>query len=113
MILLYISLVITILDLVLLGLMSVNATQLFKSRYPELKIPKLHWSNRAIQLIRALLFAILPIINIGILWIFLTKNDEIREETVNKMAMECLKQQVKDLENDVRIMEVEEGIFID
>ena len=90
-----IHLITTVGAFVLLWLNSVKATQMFKAKYPDLTIPRRHWSDRVISIIEVVLIHICPIINIAFLLIYITKSDELCEKTIDKTYMRCMDEIIK------------------
>lgn len=91
--LIYINLAIAVLCVTLWWLNTIKASQIFKTRIPELKIPRSHWSDRTLAFIKGFLMCVCPIINLKFAWVMIAKSDELCEKTVAKVYKRCTEEQ--------------------
>ena len=85
----YIYLGVVIANLILFTLNAIKGTHLFKTRYPNLKITKSHWSDRILTVIQILIYAAVPIMNLILAYTLLFKSDEVCERSCTKIAKKC------------------------
>ena len=85
----YIYLGVVIANFILFTLNTLKSTHLFETRYPNLKIPKSHWSDQILTVIQLLIYAALPIMNLILAYTLLFKSDEVCERVCTKSAEKC------------------------
>lgn len=96
MIFVYINFAIAILGIVMWLLCSYKAEYIFKSRYPGMSIPKSHWSDSAISILKIILVCSCPLFNAAMLWVFIVYEEALCEKTVRKVYQKCLEAQRND-----------------
>lgn len=64
MILLYIYAAVSLLTFIAITLLTINGAYILKQRYPDLHIPKSHWSNKVMVLFKVIITSVLPIFNV-------------------------------------------------
>lgn len=79
-----------VLDIILFWLVCLNAAHEFKTRYPELKIKKSHWSKSALAAIQLGVAVLIPLFNILLAYVLIFKSDEIIQKGVHKIYMKCM-----------------------
>ena len=92
MIFLYISLVVSLLAFILFWLNAIKAAHLFKTRYPDLKIPRSHWSDRVLTLIKLAVTLMIPICNFAMVAVCLAHSDDLCEKSVARMYKRCMEE---------------------
>ena len=92
-ILVTIWLTIFIIDVALTGLMVLECNDAFRRKYPELKMVKKHWSVEVVARARLVLYALLPLFQIGMLWSLIAHHDEMVERAVHKTYLECMEEE--------------------
>ena len=85
-----ITVAIGVLDFILHWLGAAKARHMFKNRYPELKIPKTHWSEIVLSYIKMVFCYFCPILNIMFTLVYLFKTDELCDKTVAKVYQRCI-----------------------
>lgn len=96
MIFLNINIAIGIFFLVLMILSTLNAAYEFKKLYPDLKTPKRHWSACILTVIKSIIVAIFPVLNILMCWILIFDSDDIKTKAIEKAYLECMKEKQDD-----------------
>ena len=93
MILLYIYAGVSLLAFILTWSIAVQATHIFRERYPGMKAPKSYLSSWITVLVKTFVVSILPIFNIFYLLTLVTKTDELIESSIHKLYLKCLSNQ--------------------
>ena len=86
-------------DLILLFLGVQKANYLMKLRYPELHFRKTHWTTKLSNVIKSVMVSICPGLNLVMLYILITRDDKIVEETIEDARRKFLADQQKENEN--------------
>lgn len=89
MLFLYVTIIIVILNGAALYLNSAKASNMWKTRYPNLQIVKSHWSDKALNFTKYFVMSICPILNIVLLWTMIFDSDEICEKIVWDMYLKA------------------------
>ena len=77
-----VTIAVMLLNVLLLYLNAEKASNMFKTRYPDLVVPKRYWAESALIYIKFALISICPILNIALAYVFMVNSDELCEETV-------------------------------
>lgn len=85
MIFLFINLGISLLTLVVFWMCCIEGAHEFRKRYPDIKIPKSHWSSKINTVVRVIIVSMIPIFNLFMLLYIVFKTEEIIEEGVYKL----------------------------
>ena len=88
---LYAVLIVGIINLMLWWLNSIKATNMFKKRYPDLKIARTHWSDKIIAFVGFVALCFCPIMNLFIGACMIYDSDELCERTVRKIYLKSRK----------------------
>ena len=70
----------------------------FHRKYPDLKLVKKHWSVEVGACLRLVVYALIPLLHIGMLWSLLAHHDELIDMTVHKTYLECMEEKKNDQE---------------
>ena len=92
MILIYINLVIAAITFVLFILSTIEATQKFKLKYPDIKVPKSTSAEKIGAFVRMVLSSLIPIVNICFLWTLIFHDSDIVDRSIRKMYDECMEE---------------------
>ena len=85
-------LTIFIVDVTLTWLMVLECEDTFRIKYPELKRVKKHWSVEVSAKVRLVLYALIPLLQIGMLWSLIANHDEMVERAIHKTYLECMEE---------------------
>ena len=90
MILLYIYAAISLAAFLMTMLISINGAHLFKQRYPNIRMPKSHWSDKIVTWTRVAFMSAIPVFNAFYLFYLVFKADEITEASVRKVYLKYM-----------------------
>lgn len=101
-----INMFICLADLSFMFLGQQKANYLMRRRYPELHFLKTHWTTRLVNILKAVVVSLCPGFNLLILYILITKDNQLVEEVIadaqkkyadpQKQEEEQLKQSIAD-----------------
>lgn len=81
-----------LIDYILHTLLACRAEHIFKTRYPELKIPKSHWTKAVMTRLKMVVMYLCPVINILFVFVYLFKDDELCERTVSEVYRQAIEE---------------------
>ena len=105
MIFLNINIVIGIVFLVLHTLSSIDTAYEFKRKYPDVKVAKSNWAGRILLFVKTIITACIPLLNLGLCWVYLFKYSELKAKAIDKVYADCMKEK----ENVTHLSETSEG----
>ena len=97
MIFLNINIAIAILYLVLHIFTVIDLAYEWKQLHPDLKVPKLNWAARILSFIKIIINAIIPLFNLALCWVYLFKGEELKKRAIDKIYVECIAKEKKDV----------------
>ena len=80
-------------DLAFLYLCECKASYLMKKRYPELHFLNKHWTVKLSGIIKAIVASFCPGFNIVLLYVLITKDDKLVEETIEDNYQAYIRQE--------------------
>ena len=95
--------VVSILNLALVVAAINDAEEKFRKRYPELEIPKSSRASKFSTWVRLIVLALLPIVQLLILWTLLFRYTSIIDETIHKTYLEAMEEKKR---NDSKTCDV-------
>lgn len=87
MIFLYINLGVCLLMLLMFMLFVISTAHEFRRQYPNLKIPKTHWSKLIFSVLKICIASIIPIFNLIVLLVIIFKSEEVSEKTIREIYL--------------------------
>lgn len=99
MILLYIYAAISLAAFLMTALISINGAHLFKQRYPNIHVPKSHWSDKIVTWTRVAFMSAIPVFNAIYLLYLVFKADELTEASVYTVYVKYMSDNVKEKTN--------------
>jgi hypothetical protein len=90
--LLYIYLGISVLTNILYALSTLKISHEFRRRYPNIKAPKSHLTDKIFVIFKGVLIHFIPIFNIWLLFVYLFCDEKLVERTIEKMYLKLSKE---------------------
>lgn len=88
----YIIVLLGILNVLLWYMNSVKARDKFKKQYPDLTVPKSHWVDMTLTIIKGLFMCFCPVLDIAFAYIMIVNSDEICDKTIQSVHAKCIKE---------------------
>jgi hypothetical protein len=88
----YVCIFITLAMFVMFVVVERDIIRKFKDEYPDIIIPRYTLVDKILDGLRLFMFAIVPFLNILILWLLVSAYDDVEEYIMNRMYKVCMRE---------------------
>lgn len=92
MIIFYIYLIISIVDIVMFTLITRNGVEEFKRRYPGYTVRRLTSTEKLLSTVRIVLVSFCPILNILLAWVLIVKTEELTDGCIKDVLKKAYRE---------------------
>lgn len=97
MIFLNIHIAVGIIYLIFLTLSCIDIAYEFKQLYPDKKIPKSNWAKNILSIMKNIIMAFIPALNIVFCWVIIFDYSDLKTKVLDKIYAECVTKEKKNV----------------